>query len=445
MTSQQEPVASATPAVSLRITDLAAGGDGVGRLDDGRVVFVEGGVPGDRVELAELSLRKRLGRARIGRILEASRARVEPKCAHFDRCGGCLWQHIDYTAQLQAKRGIVRDSLERIGGIALEHDVEIVPSPDPYGYRARARLVSSPAGLGYRRRGSHEIEAIRECPILVPSARAMLRERIEARRDPPPSEAASRGRNRSAQQEWEILSGSQGPAVFHRVGAREAKAETIEIEVLGERLRASPGSFVQGNALLWDALAAEVRTQSLAPRSSESVESGESGESVAPVTPGRLVELHAGIGFLTLPLARSGWTGFAFESGRAALRDLAANLGRAGMKDRIEVIAGRVERRGDWAERFASAELLLLDPPRVGLDAKLRECVARAGPERVVYVSCDPATLARDLREILAGGYRLGHLRAFDLFPQTPHVEVVVRLDRVETPARRSLVRPDPD
>jgi 23S rRNA (uracil1939-C5)-methyltransferase len=144
----------------------------------------------------------------------------------------------------------------------------------------------------------------------------------------------------------------------------------------------------------------------------------------------RFVELFAGIGFLTLPLARAGCRGVVFESGRDALEDLAKNLDRAGFASEIEIIRGRVERQEDWAGRFADADLLLLDPPRTGLEPALRRAVAKFGPQRVVYVSCDPATLARDLREMLAQGYRLAVLKAIDLFPQTSHVEVVVRLER---------------
>ena len=127
----------------LRVTGLASGGDAVGRLADGRVVFVDGGVPGDCVELADLTVHKKMIKARIGRLVEPSTDRVQPRCPHFGPCGGCRWQHVRYGAQLDAKRTIVRDALERIGGLVFEKDIEIIASPYPYGYRARARLVES--------------------------------------------------------------------------------------------------------------------------------------------------------------------------------------------------------------------------------------------------------------------------------------------------------------
>jgi len=390
----------------------------VGRLEDGRVVFVEGGVPGDLVELEGVSFAKRMARARAGRVLEASPVRTQPRCPHFGICGGCSWQHIGYAAQLEAKRQIVRDALERIGRLRIEHEVEILESPDPYGYRARARLVEKAGGVGYRKRGSRDCIAIRECPILVSSARAELAALIDATRAEPQPIGDGARHSRRADPEWEIRAGSAGRAESYRVGSRDDPGKAVQIEVLGESLRASPASFVQANSLLWDALAREVVEQGLCAQDSQGARAR------------RLVELHAGIGFLTLPLARAGCVGVAFESERSALRDLAANLDHAGLSDRVQIVAGRVERRGDWKERFAESDLLVVDPPRVGLDASLREVIGRAGPERVVYVSCDPATLARDLRLLLVAGYRVAHLRALDLFPQTPHVEVVVRLER---------------
>ena len=405
------------------MTGLASGGEGVGRLADGRVVFVEGGVPGDRVTLRDFTARKKLIRARVGRLIEPSSDRVEPRCAHFGSCGGCRWQHMRYEAQLEAKRRIVRDALERIGGLVFEQDIEILPSPDPYGYRARARLVESQGIVGYRIRGSHAIEGIDECPILVPAAQQALtklrRSVGEAIRHPTADEPRTSARDRRAIPTWIISAGSSGPAKLHRLSGKRERGvarQSVTLEVLGERLRAGPESFIQANALLWDALAEEVRDQC-------TLSSGES-------SPEHFVEFHAGIGFFTLPLARRGLSGVAIESDRSALADLGANLASSGLAKQVEVLRGRVEARGDLARRFAAADLLLMDPPRVGIEAKVREAIASDGPTRLVYVSCDPATLARDLRVFSKAGYSLESVRALDLFPQTPHVEVVARLER---------------
>ena len=410
-----------TPAENLRVTALASDGDGIARLASGRVVFVEGAVPGDLVELGPIHEHKKLLRAKVARIVESSPDRVEPRCAHFGRCGGCVWQHVRYEAQLEAKRGNVRAALERIGGLRLEREVEIVASPDDYHYRARTRVVGVPGGVGYRRRGSNEVLLVEECPVLVPAVQKALSSwSTVGAQTLPPSSTRESGEMREPR-EWVITAGSNGSARVERPSdastpAAAAPDETIVLEVLGERLRVGGPGFVQGNALLWDALAREVRDRCLLP--------------IAGRAPRRFVELYAGIGFFTLPLARTGLTGIAVESDPQAVADLVANLALARLSDSVDAITATVERRRELSDWLAGADLLLVDPPRIGLDGRVREAIGKAGPPVVVYVSCDPATLARDLKVLAAHAYRLVSVLAFDLFPQTPHVETVVRLER---------------
>ena len=429
----------------VRIESLAAGGDGVAHLADGCVVFVPGTAPGDRVELAGIERSARLARAEVGRLLEPGSERADARCRHASRCGGCAWQQVTYAGQLRAKSEIVRDALERIAGLDLSlvegasRDlegrvaIEVVPSPNPFAYRARARVTCGAQGIGYRRRGSHEVEVVHECPVLVPAAWSALAALRDA--EPPPAVGS----------DWEVLCGSSGDALIYeaapaasrsrgrRLRKRDRSGE-VEVEVLGERLRATAGSFVQGNALLWDALAERVRALCVAPLEARRPERGRGehrqDEAARDDAPRRLVELYAGIGFLSLPLARAGFSGALFESNATALTDLRANLERAGFAERFEVVGGRVERRGDWPGRFASADVLVADPPRTGLEKGLCKAIAQSGPARMVYVSCDPATLARDLGMLIAGGYALRSICALDLFPQTPHVESIVRLER---------------
>ncbi len=410
----------------VEITGFASSGDGVGRVRDGRVVFVEGGIPGERVELLDVRTQKKVLRARAGRIVEAGADRIEPRCVHFGTCGGCRWQHVRYPAQLDAKRQIVLDALKRIGGISLADAIEIVPSPDPYAYRARARWIESGEGLGYRVRGSKTVSPVEECPVLVQSAEAALTDRVAAREfrlDEGHTEESPPGGRRRPSKEWVVTAGTSGPALVCRSFANKAARRgrqapaSVSIEVGGESLRVSGESFVQGNALLWEPLASTVRAECMIGLDS--------------VASARFVELYAGIGFFTLGLAREFAGGLALESDRSALADLAFNLRRADLTDRVEVLSGRVETRGDLATRIGYGEVLLVDPPRIGLDPVVRGAIAEKGPSRLVYVSCDPATLARDLRELGTAGYAIGSIRAFDLFPQTPHVESVVRLERV--------------
>ena len=142
----------------------------------------------------------------------------------------------------------------------------------------------------------------------------------------------------------------------------------------------------------------------------------------------RFVELYCGVGFFTIPLARRGATGVVLESDPDALRDLAGNLRHAELEDRVEVLSGRAEERRDLVDRLRRADVLLVDPPRAGLEARVRAAIGVARPPRVVYLSCNPATLARDLAELGSAGYQLSALQAFDLFPQTPHVETLAEL-----------------
>ena len=443
----------------VRITGWASGGEGVGRLSDGRVVFVEGAVLGDLVEVAELESRKKMARGKVGRLVEASDARVEPECGHFGHCGGCVWQHVRYSVQLEAKQEIVRNALARIGGIDYASEIEIEGSPKAYGYRARARVVASQGGVGYRMRGGRRTFPISECPILVPSAQRALADlnaglsanlnvgmnAASKQEGPAEGDAEKPGRRRPAN-EWVLTAGSAGDALVQqkissRTGGRaRAKAarrssgkpredkgpgsptqpdssspssEGVLLEVLGERLRARTASFVQGNALLWDAFAKAVRSEAL-----------------CDPKPARFVELYAGIGFFTLPLARAGLSGVAIESESSATADLTFNLAANGLSAQVDVITARAEKRGDLAQYLARAELLLVDPPRTGLEGKVRDAIVSSGPKRLIYVSCDAGTWARDISALVESAYRLEHVQAFDLFPQTPHVEIVSRLER---------------
>ena len=359
------------------IERLASGGDGVGHLGDGRTLFVPLSAPGDRLRVRITQRRARHARGEVVEILEPGPARRAPRCPLFGRCGGCSWQHLDYAAQLEAKRTIVIDAIERIGGLSPPGVVEIVGSPEEYGYRTRARVVAAGGKVGFRRGRSHEIEATLRCPVLAPALEARL------------GEAAGLGRGAVA-------------------GVDEAgAADAVELVVGDERLRISPGVFAQSNGSLLGPLC-------------DAVASGTGGGLSA-------VELYAGAGLFTLGLSRRFERVLAVEANPRATRDLAFNLERAQGLGRVEIRTAPVE-RSLRELRAARPELVLLDPPRTGLPTAAREALAALGADRIVYVSCDPATLARDLRALCAQGHVLRSLRVFDLFPQTHHVETVAVL-----------------
>jgi 23S rRNA (uracil1939-C5)-methyltransferase len=383
----------------LRIESLAAGGDGVAHLDDGRVVFVPFTAPGDLVRVRLVENRARFARGRVEEILEAGPSRIAPACAVFGSCGGCAWQHVDYATQLDAKRGILRDAVRRIGGLLEASVGPVLPSPSEYAYRGRARLRVEAGRVGFLRRRSHALCAVSRCPVLVPA----LDRRLHELAAHPPQPAG----------EWELASGSDGVRAAP-LGA--AVAPCIRLEVGGRRIRVSSGVFAQSNALMLDSLAARVANA---------------------VGHGALaVELYAGAGMLTIGLAERFERVVAVEGDPASVADLRANL--------AEAAPGRVEVRAQCVEQALPKlaghrpDALLLDPPRSGLPRGSADALVAVEAQRVVYLSCDPATLARDLASICSLGYRLEALEGIDLFPQTPHVEALATLERKAAKRPRS-------
>ena len=378
----------------LTIDSLAAGGEGVGRDATGRVVFVPFAAPGDRLRVRMVEERERFARAEIEAIVASGAARVDPPCAVFGDCGGCAWQHVAYPAQLDAKRAILADALARIGGIDAGA-IEMVASPQPYAYRSRARLLAQGGRVGFRRRRSHEPCPIARCPLLVPPLDAAL--------------GALAARADLADGEWELALGSDGAARTASLATPQDTAP-IALTVLGERVEISPGGFAQANALLLETLARHV------------VEAAGTGEEA--------LELFAGAGFFTLALARRFARLTAVESDPRAVADLARNLRAASLRH-VRVVEAKSEVvLADAAAQRVKPEVIVLDPPRGGVGPRAGRDLARIQARRVVHVSCDPATLARDLPELVQRGFVVTRVTGFDLFPQTPHVEAVAVLDR---------------
>jgi 23S rRNA (uracil1939-C5)-methyltransferase len=408
----------------ITIDALAAGGDGVGRLADGRVVFARLCAPGDRIRIEALDTGASFVKADSSKVLVPSDDRVEPRCKVFGRCGGCSWQHIEYSVQTAAKRKILNDAIERIGKFSEHVDVEFIPSPEPYGYRGRTRVMVSNAGVGFRKWHGHEIEPIDECPVLAPALNRGLAEF-----------AASHQALESAhadEQEWALSIDSSERV--HRVAlersdedpsdrdapAKPTQTETspgVELKVGAETIRVSPAGFSQGNPLLFDELYRLVE------------------EGLGGAKRELLIELFAGAGFFTVGLSRLFERTIAVESDKRATEDLARNLeGVDG--GRVQVRCERVENALNKL-KAKRPNAVVLDPPRAGLARGAAEKVAALGAGRIAYLSCDPATLARDLKIICtdpktsAPRYRIVRLVGIDLFPQTPHVEALAILERV--------------
>jgi 23S rRNA (uracil1939-C5)-methyltransferase len=337
-------------------------------------------------------------------LLESGPDRIDPPCPHFGHCGGCNFQHIAYDAQVAAKAGIITDALRRIGGIALD-TVKVVPSPKEWAYRIRAEWISEPAAplLGYRKRGSREPFDVVTCPILDPkleSTRLRLHGAVHA------GDANVEG-------EIHASTGDQAVSVTPQIDGFSSGLVTLTIN--GERFGFDAMCFFQSNASILSALTDHVVSEMTHGR--ERVN-------------GEAVDLFCGVGLFTILLARR----FAHVTGvesQAKTGSYAHENAKAAGLGNVSISGLPVDQ---WLRRKGSQleqpEAVLLDPPRTGAEPTVIEGILRLEPKRIVYVSCDPATLARDLKLLLAAGYLLGTVRGFDMFPQTHHVEVAATLVR---------------
>jgi 23S rRNA (uracil1939-C5)-methyltransferase len=380
---------------SVEVERLAAGGEGVAHAADGRVVFVPATAPGDRARVRVVETHPKWLRAELVAVEAPGPGRVEPRCPLVGRCGGCAWQHLAYETQRAAKAAILREALERIGGLALPGEVEVVASP-AFGYRGRARIGTARGVVGYRRPRSHALEPTAACPVLVP----VLEEALAKLAAAPPARDG----------EIELAAGDDGSVRAWGPGGLLLGEAELAIAAGAHRIRVSPGVFFQGNARLRSALLEAV------------LEAAGSGF--------RALELCAGAGFFTLGLAARFREVMAVESSPPAVRDLRRNVQAAGVRNvRIECAPLEGLLASPRLPGFAP-EAIVVDPPRTGLGADVAEAIAGLGARRLVYVSCAPPTLARDLAVLAQRGLRLASVRGFDLFPQTPHVEALAVLER---------------
>lgn len=394
----------------LRIESIAAGGDGVGR-HDGLAVFVPRTAPGELVD-ARIERRGRLGRGRVLRIVEPSPSRVTPRCRHYDRdrCGGCQLQHLALDAQLEAKRRIVADSFARLARRTV--DVEpVVAAPMPWEYRSRLTLALRRQGAAWIM-GLHawddvdRVFDLEECPITMPRVVAAWAAVRRASAHLPPA-AALRGTMRLAGNDLALVleGGMRWPS------AREF-ANAVPLQVI--RWRPDHGAsrvIVDRRAGVTPDEAFDQVNQPVAALARDEVLAR-----VLAHAPATVIDAYAGLGLTARALAEWGVRVTAIERDASAVRYAAAHL-----PEGSRAIAGRVE---DHLPEALPADVVVLNPPRTGVDARVTDALMQAPlPRAIVYMSCDPATLARDVARLPA--YRVTSVRPYDMFPQTAHVEVV--------------------
>jgi 23S rRNA (uracil1939-C5)-methyltransferase len=432
--------------MEIKIEKLIYGGDGLAH-HDGATVFVPFVMRDERVLVEPVEQKKKFMRARVDQLVEASPNRIPPECKHFGVCGGCNYQHIPYDSQIPFKKEILRETLRRIGHIDWQGEITAHASP-PWSYRNRAQwkvraISDASAGsnasesaklaMGYFRANSTALCAIEDCAILAPpllKAFHALREGLATGAFPrqlreievfaaPGEDSASRllltatfagFPSRIGEDAEKIRATVPGleSVLLHDPGRDRMELlgpGFIEYRVNDITYRVGHFSFFQVNDFLVRSLV---------------------DESVVQEDRGRLAfDLYAGVGLFSVPLAEHFERVVAVESNPAAARDLKSN---ARNRAAIEVRATDVD---DFLARCKeSPELVVLDPPRAGLSPGVIDRLAHLAPQRINYVSCEPPTLARDLAAFQKPGYEISAIHLFDLFPQTFHMEAVVRLTR---------------
>ncbi len=367
--------------VILEITDIAFGGEGVGRVGQ-FVVFVPFVLVGEEVEGEVLEVKKQFARARLVRVIRASPSRVTPRCRYYTECGGCQYQHVDYAVQLEWKRKQIGDLMERVGGFAPAVVGPVIACPAPYGYRNRVMVRSQwdrtkqSLNIGFLRADSRLVVDIEECQIAEPGLNEQLR-RVRAQ---PPPKGGLKVTLRLTPPDWEV----------------------------------PRDSFFQNNFHLLAPLAGTVRRR------------------VQDAGSRFLVDAYCGVGFFAIELADAveSFAGVEIDpqAVRAAKRNAAARGRTNGefIEGNAETLLPAILKRFD-----AASTTVVIDPPRAGCPASGLEALRRNRPAQVIYVSCHPATLARDLNALCIGGvFELRNVTPLDMFPQTQHVECVADLRR---------------
>ncbi|MBN1264826.1 MAG: class I SAM-dependent RNA methyltransferase [Anaerolineales bacterium] len=397
---------------TIRLTGMAYGGEAIGRDSDGRMVFVPFGMENETVQVRLTDVHKRWARAELVSIDQPSPDRQKPRCPHFQICGGCHYQHIPYEQQLIIKQGIVSEQLSRIGLFEQLPVQPIVPSPNAWGTRNKATFAATPDGqLAYHGFLPDELVPIEQCPILQPEMES-LRQILELET----LEGIDHVTFRTADSgEMIIFEGSLDESLsftFERplsvvwIGEKGVSilsgADQLLYVLDGLEFVVSAGSFFQVNTALIPTLVQRV-LELLAPR------------------PGQVViDAYAGAGLFSKFLAEKGVEVLAIEQSPWSCRDFELNLDPY---NAVSLYEADVETT--LPVLTVKPDSILLDPPRSGLTKEARLEILRLQPDRIVYVSCDPATLARDGRQFAGAGYSLSTITPIDLFPQTYHIESV--------------------
>jgi len=445
----------------LTVSDLVLGGQALAR-HEGRVVFLDRGLPGDRVQARLTRMRRRYAEGRLETVLESTARRVPAPCPHVAKCGGCRFQDLDYAEQCALKERQVRETLEHLGGIAAPPVLPIVPAPEPFHYRNKMEFGFCPGPdgepvLGLHERGAFDrLFALDTCliasPLTVEIVRATARfatargwrawhprlhtgvaRHLVVRHLPLTGQCAvhlvTASDELAGLEEWARTIAALSPEVrsvtriLNRSHAQVATGEEERVihgdpfiveRLLGLEFEAGSAAFLQTNSRQAEALY-QAALDAADPSADHSV-----------------LDLYCGAGTLTLLFARASREAIGVETVEPAIESARRNAARNQIAN-ASFVAGesrqvlRAWARGERPDA-PKPDLVVVDPPRAGLHPRVVTRVAELRPARIVYVSCNPGTLARDLKDFVAQGWRLDRVAPFDMFPHTPHIECVARL-----------------
>jgi 23S rRNA (uracil1939-C5)-methyltransferase len=442
--------------LELAVDDLAFGGDGVGRTD-GYVMFVRGGLPGDRLRVRVTEARARYGRGVIEAVVTPSPDRVEAPCPYFGRCGGCRLQHLAYPAQLAFKTKQVHDCLTRLGGLPPFELRPIVPAPEPYGYRNKMEftVVEPGPAVGLHAAERYDVVLdIERCLLQSDTMNALLDEfRRQARAralsvwDPGSERGLLRfltvreGRRTGQAMVNVVASAPDIEAlvpVAESLKARVPGTTSVLLNVNDKKASVAIGS--EEHLLLGrdhitetlDGVAFQVSANSFFQTNTAQAERLFALVAEACELDGAdiVLDLYSGTGAISLLLARRVARVYGIEVAAAAVADATRNA-RANGIDNCTFLAGEVRHvLPALMSEGVRASVVVADPPRAGFHPKALAALVALAPARIVYVSCNPATLARDVGDLARQGYRLQWVQPVDMFPQTPHIEAIARLSR---------------
>jgi 23S rRNA (uracil1939-C5)-methyltransferase len=402
----------------LTLTTLTYGGEAMGRLEDGRAVFIPFGLPGERVSVHLTDEKKNFARGKIIEILDASPDRIDAKCKHFGECGGCHYQNLSYEKQLTAKTEILIDQLKRIGKIENPPVKPMVASPNPWNYRNHIQFSLDRDGkLGFQKANSNRVIPIIECHMPEATINEFWSqlefepetniERVSLRAGVDDDLLMVLESESPEPPELEIEAGISIAHVYEENTVVIAGNDHIVIHVLDRDFKVSAASFFQVNTAMAEKMVQHLLTNLPVSQSTT------------------LQDVYCGVGLFSAFFAPKCGRVIGIESSESSCEDFAVNLDKF---DNVELYEGFAEEIISHLE--AKPEVILVDPPRAGLDKQVIDGILNLNPQIIAYVSCDPSTLARDAARLVNGGYQLKEVTPFDLFPQTYHIESISIFER---------------